>query len=84
MRFDSHRVSRECKGVSDAGARIPIEVGDIVGYARTVEEVIGRVENDIELLRKIVRDGAEFIRREYSPEAERESIVSCWNAIVGR
>jgi len=62
----------------------PIEVGDIVGYARTVEEVIGRVENDIELLRKIVRDGAEFIRREYSPEAERESIVSCWNAIVGR
>jgi hypothetical protein len=26
---------------------------------------------------------AEFVRREYSPEAERESIVGCWEAILG-
>ena len=65
------------------GHGFPIEVGDIVGYARTVEEVMGRVERDIEPLRKIVRDGAEFIRQTYSAEAERESILSCWNRILG-
>jgi len=60
----------------------PIEMGNILGYARTVEEVIGRVERDIEPLRKMVRGAAEFIRTTYSLEAERESIVDCWKKII--
>jgi glycosyltransferase involved in cell wall biosynthesis len=61
----------------------PIEVGDILGYARTMEEVIKRVETDLDGLRAIANAGAEFVRREYSPERERESITACWDAILG-
>jgi glycosyltransferase involved in cell wall biosynthesis len=60
----------------------PIEVGDILGYARTVEDVIERFSFDIEGLWQTARNGAAFVRETYSPEAERESIVSCWNSIL--
>jgi hypothetical protein len=62
----------------------PIDVGDILGYARTMEEVIGRFSGEIDGLRKIAKDGAAFVGENYSEQAERESIVACWGRILGK
>jgi glycosyltransferase involved in cell wall biosynthesis len=65
-----------------AGHGFPIEMGDVLGYARTVEEVIRRFSSDIEGLRKIAKDAGALIAENYSEERERESIISCWNSIL--
>jgi hypothetical protein len=57
-------------------------MGQILDYARTVEEVIKRISSDIEGLRKIAKDAAAFVREEYSEEKERESVVACWERIL--
>jgi hypothetical protein len=60
----------------------PIEMGQILEYARTVEEVVKRFPSDIEGLRRIAKDAAAFVREEYSEEREKESIVGCWQKIL--
>jgi glycosyltransferase involved in cell wall biosynthesis len=62
----------------------PIEMGQILHYARTVEEVIKRFSSDIGELRKIVKNAAAFVREEYSGQRERESIVSCWEKVLNK
>jgi len=61
----------------------PIEMGQILDYARTVEEVIQRFSTDIEGLRRIAKAAAAFVQEEYSQEKERESIVGCWEKVLG-
>jgi glycosyltransferase involved in cell wall biosynthesis len=61
----------------------PIEMGDVVGYARTVEEILQRFSSDIEGLRKVAKAGAAIVRDKYSEQAERHSIVRCWQTIIG-
>jgi len=60
----------------------PIEAGDILGYARTVEDVIDRISRDIEGLRPIAKHAGALVRERYSQEAERESVVGCWEKIL--
>jgi hypothetical protein len=61
----------------------PIEVGDILGYARTVEEVIRRCREDAEGLALLTQKAAAFIREHYSSTNEVNDILSAWRRIQG-
>lgn len=60
----------------------PIEQGDIIEFARTVEEVIQSYENNPAPILEKGRIAAEFIRDYYSPENEEVEVVSAWQAII--
>jgi glycosyltransferase involved in cell wall biosynthesis len=66
---------------SDYG--FPIEVGQILDYAQAMERVLEEYSRDPARLNEMAREAAEFIRREYSPEAEVQSVVACWKKILG-
>ena len=61
----------------------PIEVGDILGYAQTMERVLEEYERDPARLLRMAEDAGRFVRDTYSPEAETSSIVECWQKIFG-
>jgi glycosyltransferase involved in cell wall biosynthesis len=61
----------------------PIEVGDILGYAQTMEAVLEEYSRDPTRLKEMAREAGEFVRKEYSPEAEKQSVVGCWEKILG-
>jgi len=58
----------------------PVDTGDIVGFARTVEDLLGR---DPAELQAIGARAAAFIAERYSPERERASVVAAWSALSG-
>jgi hypothetical protein len=60
----------------------PIEVGDILGYAKTVQRVIELLSNDPAPFMAMTRHASEFIRQTYSPESERKDILSVWMRIL--
>jgi glycosyltransferase involved in cell wall biosynthesis len=60
----------------------PIEVGDILGYAQTMERVLEEYGRDPARLKQMARDAGRLVRDNYSPEAERASIVECWRGIL--
>ncbi|MDD5389292.1 MAG: glycosyltransferase [Gallionellaceae bacterium] len=60
----------------------PIEQGDIVGFARTVEEVIKAYELNPAAILDKGRRAADFIRDHYSPEKEEAEVISAWQAII--
>ena len=60
----------------------PIEVGDILGYAQTMERVLEEYERDPARLLRMAEDAGRFVRDTYSPEAEASSIVECWRNIL--
>jgi hypothetical protein len=61
----------------------PIEVGDILGYARTVEDVIRRCREDPEGLATLTQRAAAFIREHYSSTNEVNDILSVWRRLQG-
>ena len=63
---------------------LPVEMGDVLGYAQTMEQILQEYEHDPSRLKDMTREAGRFIRDAYSLEAERESIVECWEAIIGR
>lgn len=60
----------------------PIEQGDIIGFARTVEEVISSYEQNPAAVLDKGRMAADFIRDHYSPEKEEVEVMSAWQAII--
>jgi hypothetical protein len=66
----------------NAGA-YPVEVGDVIGFARAVEEVLGAYRADPGPLRARAERGAAWIRQHYSLEQEEADILACWQAILG-
>jgi len=60
----------------------PIEMGQILTYGQTMERVLEEYSRDPSRLNEMARRARDFIRGEYSPEAERQSIVGCWNRIL--
>jgi hypothetical protein len=60
----------------------PIEVGDIMGYAQTMERVLEEYERDPARLKQMAKDAGRFVRDTYSIEAERQSVVECWEKIL--
>lgn len=59
----------------------PIEVGDVLGYAQTVEAVAKRIAagDGFEQMR---RKASKFILATYSLAEERRSVVECWGKIL--
>jgi hypothetical protein len=62
----------------------PIDVGQILTYAQTVEGVLEEYSRDPMRLNEMARTAAAFIRKTYSPEAETKSIIDCWTEILSR
>jgi glycosyltransferase involved in cell wall biosynthesis len=60
----------------------PIEVGDIIGFARTAEEVLNGVLRESQRYQKIALAARDFISREYSIERERKDILSFWDDLM--
>ena len=60
----------------------PIELGDILGYARTMERVLEEYSRDPTRLKQTARDAGRFVRDTYSPQAETDSILECWRTIL--
>lgn len=61
----------------------PIEMGDIEGYARTVEQVINEASACPAQLLAKARDAAAFVASTYSPQRESSDIQRCWAEITG-
>jgi hypothetical protein len=60
----------------------PIEVGDILGFARTLEQVIEAMENGSPRPRQMTQEASAFIRSNYSLEHEKADVMACWRRIV--
>jgi glycosyltransferase involved in cell wall biosynthesis len=59
----------------------PVEDGDIVGFARTIEKVIEAYNQDSSCFSDMRKKASEFIRERYSPEREEQELVDIWNNI---
>ena len=66
------------------GHGIRIEMGDILGYAQAMEKLLEEYSTNPTRLNAMAQDASRFIRDTYSPEAERHSIVECWNGILSQ
>ena len=58
----------------------PVDTGDVVGFARTVEDLLARDPAELEATGA---RAAAFIAEHYSPARERESVVAAWGALAG-
>jgi glycosyltransferase involved in cell wall biosynthesis len=59
-----------------------IEVGDVVGVAKAVEDVLGVEQREPGMLERKGKQAAEYVRANYSPEREAHDIVRVWETIV--
>ena len=61
----------------------PVEPEDVLGFAQTMEQVLGRIrENPVPLLEQ-GRQASEFVLAKYTPELEEEDILTAWRSILG-
>ena len=65
------------------GHGIRIEMGDVLGYGQAMEQVLEEYSRDPSRLKEMAREAGAFIRENYSLEAEKQSIVECWEKILG-
>jgi glycosyltransferase involved in cell wall biosynthesis len=66
------------------GHAIRIEMGDTPGYAEVLERLLEEYDRDPARLKQMAGDAGRFVRDTYSPEAESQSIVECWEKILGK
>jgi hypothetical protein len=62
----------------------PVAHGDIVGYARCVERIIGELRTDPEPLLERALAASAFIAEQYSFERERASVIDGWESLLAR
>ncbi|MFH1011937.1 MAG: glycosyltransferase [bacterium] len=60
----------------------PIEIGDIVGFTKAVEEVLQIWQTSPEALAARTLAARDFVLREYSKERERKDIIDFWTAMI--
>ena len=60
----------------------PIERGDIISFAKTIEEVISRYNKDHNIFDEERQKASEYIRKTYSTEKETEDILQFWTKII--
>jgi hypothetical protein len=60
----------------------PIEDGDVVAFARAVEQLVRRVERDPTEMAAASQEGARFILDRYSPEVERSDLVGTFAPLL--
>ncbi|MFA6599581.1 MAG: glycosyltransferase [Candidatus Omnitrophota bacterium] len=61
----------------------PIESGDIIGFAKTVEKVIKELEVNPTAYSEKIKSAAAFIKEQYSPAKEEAELVQIWDQIAG-
>ncbi len=59
----------------------PVPVGDIVGYAATVEHLLAEHAHNPAALYERARRAARYIREHYSEDIEKTDIVGCWERL---
>ncbi len=59
----------------------PIETGNILDFAGTVEDVIKTSWTSPALLQEKALKGSSFIRENYSPAIEQKDVLSCWETL---
>jgi hypothetical protein len=60
----------------------PIEIGDILGYVRTVEAVLAACRQNPESLMTQVQAAARFIATNYSRDAYHRSVMAAWRELT--
>ena len=60
----------------------PVETGQIIKVAKKVEHVLGLFENDQDSLQDMSLKGAEFIKKNYSPEVQEKDVLTFWESIL--
>jgi glycosyltransferase involved in cell wall biosynthesis len=66
----------------DPGHAVAIEAGDVVAFARAVEELLDRWREDPHALSAMAAAGARRIAERYTPAAERESVVRVFGELL--
>jgi glycosyltransferase involved in cell wall biosynthesis len=66
----------------DPAFSYPVEVGDVVGFAKAVEDMLGAEQREPGMLERKGKLAAEYVRANYSPEREAQGIVAIWETIV--
>jgi glycosyltransferase involved in cell wall biosynthesis len=61
----------------------PIEVGDIVGFARTTEAVLKNLCASASHYAEMSAKAAVFVRSAYSRDEECRSVQAAWQTILG-
>lgn len=62
----------------------PVECGDILNFAKTIENVVKIYRTDRRRLAEQGRKASEFVAGEYSLKREEEDVVSFWNMVLAR
>jgi len=60
----------------------PVELGDIIGYAQTIESVTALAENDSEAFKAKGAHAARFIAETYTPEVQKKDILDFWQDVI--
>ena len=60
-----------------------VEDGDVVGFARAVEHVIGRFDYEPDAMRAAAATGAAFVREHHSADAERRDLLDVFGPLLG-
>lgn len=60
----------------------PITCGDIIAFAKTVEDVIGIYRRDENALKEKGRMASQYIHAHYSKEQQEKDIVRFWSSII--
>jgi glycosyltransferase involved in cell wall biosynthesis len=61
----------------------PIEYGDILGYAATIEQVIQSYDTEPEQMAIKSRAASEYVIKNYSKQQEETDIVNFWKGMIG-
>jgi len=61
---------------------LAIASGDIIGFVKTARRVLEEYANSSSAFEEMTTKAAAFVAENYSPERERESIVSAWGKIL--
>ena len=65
----------------DPAFSYPVEVGDIIGFVRAVEEMLHKEKAEPGTLERQGRKAVQFVQANYSPEREAAGIVEAWQSI---
>ena len=60
----------------------PVETGNIIRVARTVEEVLELLNKNPQYLQYRAFKASEFIRKNYSSEIQKRDVLEFWNTII--
>ena len=61
----------------------PVEPGDVLGLARAVEEVVESETREPGWCQSRGREAARYIAASYSPQRERDDVVSAYQSLLG-